>query len=83
MYGGEIEDYLPDVEIHSAIVDVYRVFTDVGTQWRTDAGGRATGLDYSAVKFVLECHELRPDQQMLRDIRVLEAAALSEMNKKE
>lgn len=83
MYGGTAEDYLPDVNVHSAIVDVYRIFSDLATQWRHSATGQPTGLDYSAIKFVLECHGITPDSQLLRDLRIMEAAALSKMNEKE
>ncbi len=84
MYGGSAEDYLPDVEISSATVDIYRVFTDLGTQWRADGmSGAVTGLEYASVPFVLSCHNMQPDTQNLRDLRVMEAAALSQLNKKE
>lgn len=84
MYGGSAEDYLPDVEISSATVDIYRVFADLGTQWRADGmSGTVTGLEYSSIPFVLSCHNLTPDAQNLRDLRVMEAAALSKINNKE
>lgn len=84
MYGGSAEDYLPDVEVSSATVDIYRVFTDLGTQWRADGmSGTITGLEYSSIPFVLSCHDMQPDKQNLRDLRVMEAAALSQLNKKE
>lgn len=84
MYGGSVEDYLPDVEINSAIIDVFRVFSDMSTQWRhTGAAGGVSGFDYSALPFVLSCHGLQPDSQFLRDLRVMEAAALSEINRQE
>ena len=83
MYGGSAEYYLPDVEISSAIEDVYRVFSDMATQWRVDAAGGVTGLDYAALNFVLKCHGMEPDQQLLRDIRVLERAAMTELNRRE
>ena len=84
MYGGSVEDYLPDVEINSAIVDVYRVFADLGTQWRVDGtSGTVTGLEYSSVPFVLSCHDMKPSPEILRDLRIMEAAALSQLNKKE
>lgn len=83
MYGGSAEDYLPDVEISSATVDMYRVFTDLGTQWRIAPSGNRIGLEYASLPFVLSCHEMQPDPQTLRDIRVMESAALLEINKEE
>ncbi len=84
MYGGSAEDYLPDVEISSATVDIYRVFADLGTQWRIDGtSGITTGLEYSSVPFVLRCPGMAPDTQTLRDLRVMEAGALIQLNKKE
>ena len=84
MYGGSAEDYLPDVHVSSATVEIYRVFADLGTQWRIDGmSGAVTGLEYSSIPFVLSCHSMQADTQNLRDLRVMEAAALSQMNQKE
>lgn len=83
MYGGSVDDYLPDVEISSATDEVYRVFSDMATQWRVNAAGGVSGLDYGALDFILKCHNIAPDAQLLRDIRVLEQAAMIELNKKE
>lgn len=84
MYGGSAEDYLPDIEISSATIDAYRVFKDLDTQWRiVGANGVISGLEYSAIPFVLSCHGIEPNTQILRDIKVMEAAAASMMNQRE
>jgi hypothetical protein len=84
MYGGSAEDYLPDIEVSSATIDVFRVFSDLGSQWRVDgASGYVNGLDYSAIPFVLSCHGIEPGPQILRDLKVMEAAAAAMMNMKE
>lgn len=61
----------------------YEVFKGVGTQWRVGAGG-ATGLDYSAVKWVMGMLKVPKKRRLdvLNDIRVLEGEALQQMNKK-
>lgn len=84
MYGGEAEDYLPDIEVSPATLKAYEVFVDLETQWRdTGMNGFVSGLDYSALPFVLKCHNVEQDQQILRDIRVMEAAALKVINTRE
>jgi len=84
MYGGSAEDYLPDIEISSATVDIYRVFKDLASQWRiAGANGYVSGLDYSAIPFVLSCHGITPTPQLLRDIQVMESAARNVINAQE
>lgn len=84
LYGGDAADYLPEIEISSATVKVYQVFVDLETQWRVNGmNGFVSGLDYSAVPFVLACHGVENSQQILRDLRVMEAAAVTEINKRE
>lgn len=84
MYGGDAADYLPDVELCPATIEIYRVFTDLGTQWRiAGMSGTVTGIEYSAIPFVLTCHGLEQNAQNLRDLRVMESAALPLLNKKE
>lgn len=67
---------LPDVE------KVVEVFVSMGTQWRIGMNG-ATGLDYSALPFVLRALNIaRSDWgDMLDDIRLMESVALKEMRK--
>ena len=67
---------LPDV---SKSVEV---FVSMGTQWRIGMNG-ATGLDYSALPFVLRALNIaRSDWgDMLDDIRLMESVALKEMRK--
>lgn len=67
---------LPDVE------KVVEVFVSMGTQWRIGMNG-ATGLDYSALPFVLKALNVLEGEwgDILDDIRLMESVALKEMRK--
>lgn len=80
LYGGEESDYLPVIELHAEIIESYNLFGDLETQWRVSAAGSLTGLDYSAVPFVMDAHGITEKRYTLRDLRVLEAAALRVIN---
>lgn len=58
------------------------VFTTMGTQWRIGMNG-ATGLDYSALPFVLRALGIKSKDwsDIFDDIRLLESVALKEMRK--
>lgn len=60
----------------------YRIFARLETQWRTDQGFY-TGLDYSAVSVLMDMMQVSDKVSMLDDIRVMEAAALTILNKRE
>jgi hypothetical protein len=59
-------------------------FIDLDTQWRHGFSGR-TGLDYGAVFQVFRHLGLKrkKQRQWFSDIRVMEAAALDEIHRKE
>ncbi len=54
------------------------LFIDCETQWRIGMGG-IIGLDYTAVKTLLEIRQIPPDQwaEFLENIQIMEAAALN------
>ena len=52
------------------------VFIAMSTQWRIGNNG-ATGLDYNALKPVMEFVKVRDQQQVFEDIRIMEDVALS------
>ncbi len=56
------------------------MFVRCDTQWRTSFNG-ITGLDYAAVKAVLEIFEVEDKKRLMDDIRIMEVAALTEINK--
>ena len=61
---------------------VVEVFMSMGTQWRIGMNG-ATGLDYSALPFVLRASNVKSKDwgEFLDDIRLMESVALKEMRK--
>lgn len=61
---------------------VVEVFMSMGTQWRIGMNG-ATGLDYSALPFVLRALNVKRKywSEFLDDIRLMESVALKEMRK--
>lgn len=53
------------------------LFADCGTQWRRDMG-YVVGLDYTAVKTLLEIRQIPSEQwaEYLEKIQIMEAAVL-------
>jgi hypothetical protein len=78
------EDYETDpVELWPENQPAFDLFCSVQTQWRVGMSG-ATGLDYVPLFHLMERLELSKEawQQMFDDVRVIESAALAEMNKR-
>lgn len=79
-YGGEIADYLPEINLHDSIIDAYRLFVDLETQWDIAPAGGVTGLKYQSISFVMDIHGVEDRKQAFRDIRIMEAAARKIIN---
>lgn len=75
----DVED-TSDFEIWPENWMPFLVFSEVSTQWRVGAGG-ATGLDYVAVKWVMDLMKIKKKYEVLRAIRTMESSALKTMNK--
>ncbi len=75
----DVED-TSDFEIWPENWIPFLVFSEVSTQWRVGAGG-ATGLDYVAVKWVMDLMKIKKKYEVLRAIRTMESSALKTMNK--
>ena len=58
-----------------------RVFLKVQTQWRADSGA-VIGLDYGAVRWVIELLQLGDPLEVLADLQVVEATVVAAMNKR-
>ena len=75
----DVED-TSDVEVWPENWVPFKVFNKVSTQWRVGAGG-ATGLDYSVVYSTMDRMKIKKQLAVLDAIRVMEASALSTMNR--
>lgn len=72
-----------DYEIWPENETVLYVFLNCGTQWRrvaTVGGIIALGLDYPAVESTMRMLSIQDQEEVFRDLRVMEAAALEVMN---
>ena len=76
----DIED-TSDVEVWPENWLPFKVFNKVSTQWRVGAGG-ATGLDYGVVYSTRDRMKIKKQLVVLDAIRVMEASALSTMNRR-
>ena len=76
----DVED-TSDVEVWPENWVPFKVFNKVSTQWRVGAGG-ATGLDYSVVYSTMDRMKIKKQLAVLDAIRVMEACALSTMNRR-
>ena len=63
--------------------EVFILFSMMQTQWRTGASG-PSGLDYNTLYSTMNLMSIAPAKQieLLEDIRVMEAAALTEIHRK-
>lgn len=70
------------VEIWPDNYTAVMAFVALGTQWRDGMNG-ATGLDYSAIPFVLRMRGVPRDEwpEVFEQIRIMEHEALIEMHK--
>lgn len=71
----------PPVQVWSCNWQAFRIFSAMLTQWRSGFSG-FTGLDYTALKTVMDIHGVTDQQQMLEDIAVMEIEALKIMKAK-
>ncbi|MDO0944660.1 DUF1799 domain-containing protein [Chromohalobacter israelensis] len=64
--------------------DALELFLACQTQWRQAPMGGATGLDYTAVRAVMEMHQVAPGDQRERlcQIRRIEQGALQAMKER-
>lgn len=85
MAGGlfDAEAYdLDEVEVWPENWTAWRLFCDCATQWRIGPNGGPTGLDYTPLMRLLDCEGLGTKEwrQTFDDVRVLESAALDQLN---
>ena len=83
-FGFKASDYgEKTVEVWPENMEVVRLFSMLGTQWRIGMSG-PSGLDYTAVKSVLEMNGIKRKKQaeMLDLIGVMEKEALSVMHER-
>jgi hypothetical protein len=76
----DVEDN-SDFEVWPESWTPFQVFSEVSTQWRMGPGG-PTGLDYGAVRWVMELLKVRKQREVLCAVQVLESSALRTMTKK-
>ena len=77
---------LPDLESKAEHCEVWPeawpavdLFTKVQTQWRGGASG-IIGLDYQAVRWLMELYEFDDQRTMLEDLQVIEARVIETVN---
>ncbi len=55
------------------------LFLKVQTQWRGGASG-IIGLDYGAVRWVMQLYGAEDDRELLEDLQVIEARVIEKVN---
>jgi hypothetical protein len=77
---------LPDLESKAELCEVWPeawpavdLFLKVQTQWRGGASG-IIGLDYQAVRWLMELYEFDDQRTMLEDLQVIEARVIETVN---
>ena len=61
---------------------VVEMFLRVQTQWRTTMSG-VIGMDYAALAWVFKLYEVDDPRLLLEGLQIMEAAAMSVINKQE
>lgn len=75
------EDYaLPPVEVWPENWEAFCFFASLRTQWRSDMG-YLTGLDYQAVKALMDLHEMPQCSRLhvMEEVQAMENAAITQM----
>ena len=78
MFGGNPEDFLPEIEIYESIETEFHLFADLDTQWNVSFSG-PIGMKYEVVKVMVDAYGLPFDRFLISDMRTMEAAALNRM----
>lgn len=68
-----------DIEVWPENWQIMLVFIDMLSQWNVGMNG-VIGLRYEAMPMVLQVHGIKPDRDLFDGIRVMERAALHELN---
>lgn len=71
----------PPFEVWAENWAAHQVFVALQTQWRVGLSG-VTGLDYTALKTVMDIHGVEDQKQMLEDIGIMEIAAIKIIREK-
>ena len=83
-FGLELQDLPPppdeDFGIWPENWPVVEMFLRVQTQWRTTMSG-VIGLDYAAVRWLFKLYDVEEPRALLEDHQMMEAAAMSVINK--
>lgn len=69
------------VEVWPENHEAFGLFAMMQTQWRTGASG-PSGLDYNTLYTTMTLMQIDKPLEVLADIRVMEAAALTEIHRK-
>ncbi|EOY5415860.1 DUF1799 domain-containing protein [Cronobacter turicensis] len=81
VFGLTADDFDDEViEVWPDCWDAFCIFQACATQWRAGANG-ATGLDYNVLPWLMKLHGVEDEAAALRDIRVMERAALNTIYK--
>jgi hypothetical protein len=75
MFGLTAEEVNLDVEIWPDNVETVQCFIGLSTQWKSGMNG-VTGLDYSAIPFVMEMNEVVDKKEVFGGLRVMEEEVL-------
>ena len=83
-FGLTSDDVAVTVEIWHENYESFSVFNALSTQWRHSMNG-VTGLDYNVLPNVLRLLNIARSEwsHIFDDIRIMESAALKEINKKD
>lgn len=74
-----------DFEVWPDNVETLRVFLALETQWNTASGlggGFVTGINYPSILAVFELYGIEDRRAMFDDLRAMELAARTELNKR-
>ena len=76
-------EYNNDYEVWDSNWDIVEMFLRMSTQWSTSFGGYV-GLKYEVLLLqggLFDLYEVKDREEMLEGLRVMESAALGELNK--
>uniref|UniRef100_A0AB39ABS9 Tail length tape measure protein n=1 Tax=Pectobacterium phage Pappous TaxID=3158140 RepID=A0AB39ABS9_9CAUD len=77
-FGGDLDDYLPECDIHPDFEQAFDLFCSLATQWRVAFGG-AVGLDYNVIPMMATLRGFELTKEIMDDLQIMEMAALHQI----
>jgi hypothetical protein len=78
---GGVQENEEQFEVWPENWDTVQFFMRLGTQWRYNTAGHATGLNYPSVESMLRILKIKNKAEMMGGLQIMERAVLETLNR--